>query len=74
MADSTAAALGGLAASSAKAQFGAQVVTKTLDKLNQWGGKGGNAGLSGMAQTYDFSKEVLSAVYGGKGAIASLTG
>ena len=74
MTDAASAAFG-VMASTAKAQLDSEIVTQTLDKLNEWDGKGGNyGGQAGMAQTYDFSKEVLSAVYGGKGAIASLTG
>ena len=74
MVTDTGAALGVMAAT-AKARLDSQIVTQTLDKLNEWDGKGGNCGnQAGIAQTYDFSKQVLSAVYGDKGSIASLTG
>ncbi len=53
-----------------KQTFGAQVVTKTLDYLNN-NGTSYNAGNS-MSQTYDFAKNVLGA-YTGKGTIADFT-
>ncbi|MDR2502892.1 MAG: hypothetical protein LBD82_00660 [Deltaproteobacteria bacterium] len=62
-------------AATAKDRLGAQVVTQTLDKINQGGGKGGGYGSqSDMAQTYAFSKEILSAAYEGKGIAADIMG
>lgn len=72
MANIAGAALG-LAVSTAKAKMAGQVVTQTLDKLNS--GAGSKRGASaGMSDTYHFAKDVLSSVYSGKGAIASLKG
>jgi hypothetical protein len=50
-----------------------QIVTQTLDKLNT-PGQGGKSkknkfGASGMSDTYNLSKSVLSAAYEGKGTI-----
>jgi hypothetical protein len=62
-------------ASAAKAKLGAEVVTQTLDKLNNGPfrskkSKGGSA----MSATYNFSKDVLSAAYSDKGSIANIKG
>ena len=57
-----------------KAKLDADIVTGTLDKLNS-GDCGSSKGTGdAMKQTYDFSKEILSAVYGGKGSIANGSG
>ena len=57
--------------SAAKASFGAQVVTKTLDTLNKTAPM--CASLSGdMNATYETSKAVLSAAFATKGAIAAI--
>jgi hypothetical protein len=46
--------------------FGAQVVAKTLDTLNQ-----SHAGVGGGTNAdYDFQTKVLSAAFSGKGGIA----
>lgn len=59
-----------------KSTIGAEIITKTLDTMNQYGstGTGGNAGTSGdMAASYEFQKSVLSAAYSPKGAVADVT-
>jgi hypothetical protein len=63
-------------ASAVKAKVGADVVTQTLDKLNNgFAGKGKKGrSRSAMSDTYNFSKDVLSAAYGTKGAIANVKG
>ena len=61
-------------AATSKDRLNAQVVTQTLDKINQEGSGGGPGSQSGMAQTYAFSKEILSAAYEGKGIAADMTG
>lgn len=62
-----------LAASTATAKLNSDIVTQTLDAVNKTGsGKKGAQG--GMSDTYNFSKQVLSAVYEGKGTIADSDG
>ena len=56
------------AATSQKAVIGAEVVTQTLDKLNQYQSKSKKCKNS-MSASYDFQKSVLSAVYQPKGTI-----
>lgn len=55
----------------------ADIITQTLDTMNQYGsstGTGGNAGTSSdMAASYEFQKSVLSAAYSPKGAVADVT-
>ena len=46
------------------------IVTGTLDALNQ--GSGLSSMKSDLSASYDFQKTVLSAAYGGKGAVASI--
>ncbi len=60
--------------STSKAQIGNEIVTQTLDKLNNGSMGGGKkcGNQSGMSDTYNFSKQVLSSVYEGKGAIADM--
>ena len=53
------AAVGAAAASTQQAMIGAEVVTKTLDTLNQYGSKSSGSGSSDMAASYDFNKSVL---------------
>jgi hypothetical protein len=48
----------GLANQMSKQEFGAQVVTKTMDYMNS---SSTDNYESGMSQTYDFSKSVLGA-------------
>jgi len=54
-----------------------EIVTQTLDKLNspRGGGKSkkNKFGASGMSDTYNLSKAVLSAAYEGKGTIIDST-
>ena len=58
-----------------KETTGAQIITQTLDKINApTHGKSKSCASSGMSETYNFSKDVLSAVYGGKGSIANSEG
>jgi hypothetical protein len=63
-------------AAATKAKFGADVVTQTLDKLNNGSfSKSKKSGSSNaMSNTYNFSKDVLSAAYGDKGIIANIKG
>ncbi len=51
-----------------KQTFGAAVVSKTLDYMNA-GETGRHRAQSGMEQTYQFGKDVLSAAYTGKGTV-----
>ena len=53
--------------------IGAQVVSKTLDYLNSDFGKSGKKSncQGSISDSYNFNKDVLSAHYLGKGAIAS---
>ena len=56
-----------LAASSNRQVFGAQVVTKTLDTMNQ------NQSMSGGTNAdYDFQTSVLGAAYTGKGTMVDM--
>ena len=50
-----------------KQTFGAQVVSKTLDYMNA-----GNSHDNGMAQSYNFQKDVLGAYANSIGALANL--
>ncbi len=52
-----------------KQSFGAAVVSKTMDYMNSGPGQSGG---NDMSQTYDFSKDVLSAYAAGRGALADL--
>lgn len=70
----SAAAMATAAANTAKATVDSQIVTKTLDTLNQTAPKSkkSKSGGGNMAASYDFQKSVLSAVYSPTGAIADL--
>ncbi len=63
---------------SLKAKLDSQIITQTLDNLNgsQCGGKSkkGSSTQQAMSNTYEFSKEVLSAAYSDKGAIFGAKG
>ena len=65
--------IGGLnrneASNIARAEFGAQVVSKTLDYMNQ-GNKGGSS--QAIANSYNFNMDILGAVYSPKGLISSV--
>lgn len=79
MADHNSAPAAPLAAATAASALNEQIVTQTLGKVNKIGGEvqklGGLPGApQGMADTYDLSKKVLSAVYEGKGGIADADG
>ncbi len=63
-----------LAASIQQSTIGAEIITKTLDTLNQQQAGSCSGSGSDMAASYDFQKSVLSAAYGAKGAVADLTG
>lgn len=71
---SASAAAGAIAAGTQKEVIGAQIVTKTLDTMNQYGSKNKKSkpGSGDIAASYDFNKSVLSAVYSPIGAIADL--
>lgn len=59
-------AMASMAADLNRQTFGAQVVAKTLDTLNQ-----SNAGIGGGTNAdYDFQTKVLTAAFSGKGGIA----
>lgn len=58
----TATSTAAMSADSAKATFGAEVVTKTLDYMNQ-------SQTGGMSQDYEFQKDVLSSVFASSGKI-----
>ena len=73
MANAT-ASMAAMATATSKATFGAEVVTQTLDKLNKYGSSKKSSGFGSMSDTYNFSKDILSAVYSGKGAIANIIG
>ena len=75
MADNLSAAASMAAAATSKAKMGAEIVTQTLDTLNSstYSGKSGGSD-GGMSDTYNFSKQVLSSVYEGKGTIADSKG
>lgn len=62
--DSNAATSVSTAATTDKQTFGAQVVTKTLDYMNN---NSGNSG--GTNSDYDFQKSVLGATYSPLGAL-----
>ena len=68
------AAIGAAAAATQKEVIGAQVVTKTLDTMNQQAGKKKKSAGNAMAASYEFNKDVLSAAYDAKGAIANIKG
>ena len=55
-----------------KNTMGADIITGTLDALNQQGASSGGSS-SDMAASYDMQKSVLSAAYGVKGAVADIT-
>lgn len=59
-------------------KIGGDIVSKTLDTLNsgQYSGSGSKkcSGSSGMSNTYDLSKSVLSSAYSPKGAVVSAKG
>ena len=62
-------------AAAQKASIGADIITKTLDTMNQYGNAetSSNAGTSGdMAASYEFQKSVLSAAYSPKGAVTDV--
>ena len=63
---------GMLSAATALDSIKADIVTQTLDTLNQGGNKPGSA--ADLEASYDFQKTVLSAVYEGKGIVTDLTG
>ena len=54
-------------AKAASAEFGARVVSKTLDYMNQ-GKKGGSS--QAIANSYNFNMDILGAVYSPKGLIS----
>ena len=69
------AALSVAAISTQKAVVGAEIVTQTLDTLNQCGPRNNvSEAKDGMDASYDFNKSVLSAVYSPTGAITDLVG
>lgn len=68
----TSVAVGAAVAATQKEVVGAQVVSKTLDTLNQYGSKSKKSGGGNMAASYDFNKSVLSAAYDAKGALANV--
>lgn len=60
-------------ANTQKESIDSQIVTKTLDTLNQNAPKSKSKSTGGnMAASYDFQKSVLGAVYGTTGAIADI--
>jgi len=65
------AGFGEVSNSLGKELFGARLVASTLNNLNS-GGIGSMGGASGMQETYDFAKSVLSAAMQGKGLIADM--
>lgn len=67
------AALGAAAAATQKEVVGAQIVSKTLDAVNHQAGKKKKSSGNAMAASYAFNKDVLSAAYDAKGAIADIT-
>lgn len=65
--DETTGSVAALAMSSNRQVFGAQVVAKTLDYMNQ------NQSMSGGASAdYDFQTKVLGAAYAGKGTMVDM--
>lgn len=67
------ATLATAAAKTQKTVIGAQIVSKTLDTLNNNAPKSKSKSNSGNAAAgYDFQKSVLSSVYSPKGAIAQM--
>jgi hypothetical protein len=58
----TATNMAAMSADTAKATFGAEVVTKTLDHMNQ-------SQTGGLSQDYEFQKDVLSSAYASSGKI-----
>ena len=67
----TETAIAALSASTSKAAIGAEVVTQTLDKLNNYKSKS-KKNQNAMSASYDFNKSVLSAVYEPKGTITEI--
>ena len=63
---------GMLSAATAIDALKADIVTRTLDTLNQGGNKPGSS--ADLEASYDFQKTVLSAVYEGKGIATDLKG
>ena len=63
------------AANTSKATIDAQIVTKTLDTLNETMPKKSKkcGGGGNIAASYDFNKSVLSAVYNPVGTITKIT-
>ena len=62
-----------------KARMDSDIITQTLDTLNNRssgtpGKKSSSAAQEGVSQTYDFSKSVLSAAYEAKGIAVTLKG
>lgn len=65
--DDTTGSVAALAMSSNRQVFGAQVVAKTLDYMNQ------NQNMSGGSNAdYDFQTKVLGAAYAGKGTMVDM--
>jgi len=61
------------ATNTSKATIDAQIVTKTLDTLNENAPKKKKCGIGGnIAASYDFNKSVLSAVYNPVGTITEI--
>jgi len=73
MSTTTNAAVATAIAGTMKETMGAEIVTKTLDTLNQTskGNKNKSSG-NAMPAGYDFNKSVLSAAYGTAGVIANV--
>lgn len=63
------AGMQGMSQSMDKQMFGAQVVSKTLDYMNQ---NQHQNSCGGDAASYDFQKSVLGAAYSGIGAIMNV--
>jgi len=61
--------LGNMAQAMDKQMFGAEVVSKTLDYMNQ-----NQNGYSFGGADYDFQKSVLGPAYSGTGAIMNIMG
>lgn len=70
---SATASMAAMAASTSKSALDSQIVTKTLDTVNKFGGNKKSGSGYSMSDTYNFSKDVLSAVYNNTGSIANLT-
>lgn len=70
MANAT-ASMAAMAASTSKSTLDSQIVTKTLDTVNKYGGSKKSGSGYSMSDTYNFSKDVLSSVYSNTGSIAN---